>query len=44
MTELRSATVEEPLGVQVAGRRWGDTRVLAVAEAIDRLEPPLTLA
>jgi amidase len=33
-----------PLGVQVAGRRWDDMRVLAVAEAIDRLQPPIPLA
>lgn len=33
-----------PLGVQVAGRRWDDMRVLAVAEAIDRLQPRIRLA
>lgn len=33
-----------PLGVQVAGRRWDDMRVLAVAEAIDRLQPRIPLA
>jgi amidase len=30
-----------PLGVQVVGRRWDDMRVLAVAEAIERLLPRL---
>lgn len=32
-----------PLGVQVVGRRWDDLRVLAIAEAIDRLQPRLRL-
>jgi amidase len=32
-----------PLGVQVVGRRWDDMRVLAVAEAIERLLPRMQL-
>jgi amidase len=32
-----------PLGVQVVGRRWDDMRVLAIAEAIDRFQPPVRL-
>jgi amidase len=33
-----------PLGVQIVGRRWEDMRVLAVAEAIERMLPPVRLA
>jgi amidase len=32
-----------PLGVQVVGRRWDDMRVLAVAEAIERVLPSLRM-